>query len=53
MQEKDFVSYEYIYYFERTLREYQSNQHYYPRCKEDYIQIVYNIMVTLKNIRNL
>ena len=37
-----------IYYFERTLREYQNNQHYYPRCKEDYIQIVYNIMVTFK-----
>ena len=31
-----------------TLREYQNNQHYYPRCKEDYIQIVYNIMVTFK-----
>lgn len=33
-----------INYFDSEAKEYLNNQHYYPRCKEDYIQIVFNIM---------
>ncbi len=37
-----------IYYFERTARDYQSNQHLYPRCKDDYIKVVCEIMIKFK-----
>ncbi len=33
-----------VYYFDSVAKEYASGQHYYPRCKDDYIQIVFDIM---------
>lgn len=37
-----------VHYFDRIQKEYSSVQHYYPRCKEDYIMVVRNIMNMFK-----
>lgn len=35
-------------YFERYKKEFINKQHYYPRCKEDYINVVCEIMTMFK-----
>ena len=37
-----------IYYFERHTREFIFGQHIYPRCKEDYIKVVTDVLNTFK-----
>ena len=36
------------YYFERTRRDFIFSQHLYPRCREDYIQVVKNVLTTFR-----
>lgn len=38
-----------IYYFKRGAMEYNSVQRFLPRCKEDYVKVVYEIMKSFKN----
>lgn len=37
-----------VYYFEHHSREFVFNQHLYPRCKEDYIKVVTDVLTMFK-----
>ncbi len=37
-----------IYYFKHHTKEFVSAQHFYPRCKNDYIKIVTNVLTMFK-----
>lgn len=37
-----------IYFFEHNRKDFIANQHYYPRCKEDYIAIVKDSLYKFK-----
>lgn len=37
-----------IYYFDHYKKEFVFSQHYYPRCKEDYVKIVTNVLTLFK-----
>ena len=38
-----------IYYFQHHTREFVFNQHFYPRCREDYIKVVTDILTMFKD----
>lgn len=38
-----------VYYFEHNAKEFIFKQHYYPRCKADYVQVVTDVLATFKN----
>ena len=37
-----------VYYFEHNKQEFMLEQHYYPRCKDDYIQTVTKVLTCFK-----
>ena len=37
-----------VYYFEHNKKEFVFNQHFYPRCKDDYVNIVKTVLVKFK-----
>lgn len=37
-----------IYYFEHNTKKFIFSQHYFPRCKEDYVKIVTNVLKMFK-----
>lgn len=38
-----------IYYFDHNTKGFVFNQRYYPRCKEDYLKIVNNVLTLFKD----
>lgn len=40
-----------VYYFEHNTKEFIFNQRFFPRCKEDYIKIVQNVLSSFKEQR--
>ena len=37
-----------IYFFEHTKKDFISSQHYYPRCREDYFDVVKKVLTKFK-----
>ena len=38
-----------IFYFEHNTKEFVFGQRFYPRCKEDYIKVVKNVLTLFKH----